>query len=96
MRLLANYLLRVKGQETTALIDTRVDRDFISKDFVKQNRLWQKQKTNPYLLNTINKIPYRNQIIQETKLLEIEIEERIIKVKFDIVLISKNIILGDN
>ncbi len=78
------------------LIDTRVDRDFISKDFVKQNRLWQKQKTNPYLLNTIDKILYRNRIIRETELLEVEIEEQIIIVKFDIVLISKDVILGDN
>ncbi len=78
------------------LIDTRVDRDFISKDFVKQNKLRQKQKTNSYLLNTINKIPYRNRITQETESLEIEIKERTIKVKFNIILISKDIILGDN
>jgi len=78
------------------LINTRVDRDFISKDFVKRNRLRQKRKTNPYLLNTIDKIPYRNRITQETELLKIKIKERIIKVKFNIVLIFKNIILGDN
>jgi len=78
------------------LIDTRVEGDFISKDFVKQNRLRQKQKTNPYLLNTINKILYRNRIIRETELLEVKIKGRTIKVKFDIVLISKNIILGNN
>jgi len=74
------------------LIDTRVDRDFISKEFVKQNRLRQKQKTNSYLLNIINKIPYQNRIIQETKPLEVEIEGRVIIVKFDIVPISKNVI----
>ncbi len=78
------------------MIDTGADRDFISKDFVKQNRLRQKRKTNPYLLNTINKIPYRNRITRETELLEIEIKERTIKVKFNIVLISKDVILGDN
>ncbi len=63
---------------------------------MKQNRLRQKQKTNSYLLNIINKILYRNRITQETEFLEIEIKERTIKVKFNIVLISKNIILGDN
>ncbi len=78
------------------LINTRVDRDFISKDFVKQNKLRQKQKTNPYLLNTINKILYRNRIIQETEPLKIEIKGQVIIVKFDIVLISKDVILGDN
>jgi len=78
------------------LINIGVNKDFISKDFVKQNRLRQKQKTNPYLLNIINKILYRNRIIQETELLKVEIKERTIKVKFDIVLISKNIILGNN
>ncbi len=40
----------------TVLINTRVDRDFISKEFVRRNRLRRKRKTNPYLLNTINKI----------------------------------------
>jgi len=78
------------------LIDTGVDRDFISKEFVKQNKLQQKRKTNSYLLNTINKILYKNRIIQETELLEIEIEGQVIIVKFDIVLISKDVILGDN
>ncbi len=78
------------------MINTRVDKDFISKDFVKQNRLRQKQKTNPYLLNIIDKILYRNQIIRETELLKIEIEGRVMTVKFDIVLISKNVILGNN
>ncbi len=78
------------------MIDTRVDRDFISKDFVKQNRLRQKQKTNSYLLNIIDKIPYRNRIIRETELFEVEIKERVIKVIFDIVLISKDVILGNN
>jgi len=78
------------------LINTRVEGDFISKDFVKQNRLRQKRKTNSYLLNIIDKIPYRNQIIQETELLEIEIKEQVMIVKFDIVLISKDVILGDN
>ncbi len=78
------------------MINTRVDRDFISKDFVKQNRLRQKRKTNPYLLNTINEILYRNRITKETELLEVEIEGRVIIVVFDIVLISKNIILRDD
>ncbi len=55
---MANYLLRVKELEVTALINTRVDRDYISKEFVRRNRLRQKRKVNPYLLNTINKIPY--------------------------------------
>ncbi len=32
---LANYPLRIKGQEITALIDTGVEGDFISKKFVK-------------------------------------------------------------
>ncbi len=78
------------------LINTRVDRNFISKDFVKQNRLRQKQKTNPYLLNIINKILYRNRIIRETEPLKVEIKEQVIIVKFDIILISKNVILGNN
>ncbi len=56
------------------LINTRVNRDFISKDFVKQNRLRQKQKTNSNLLNTINKILYKNRIIRETELLKVEIK----------------------
>ncbi len=78
------------------LINTGVDRDFISKEFVKQNRLRQKRKTNPYLLNIINKILYKNQITQETEPLKIEIKERVIIVKFNIVLISKDVILGNN
>jgi len=78
------------------LINTRVDKDFISKDFVKQNKLRQKQKINPYLLNTINKILYKNRIIRKTELLKIEIKEQVIKIKFNIVLRFKNIILGDN
>jgi len=78
------------------LINTGVDRDFISKDFVKQNKLRQKRKTNPYLLNIINKILYRNRITRETEPLEVEIKGRVIIVKFDIVLISKDVILRDN
>jgi len=78
------------------LINTRVDRDFIGKNFVKQNRLRRKQKTNPYLLNIINKILYRNQIIRETEPLKIKIKEQVIIVKFDIVLIFKNVILKNN
>ncbi len=78
------------------MINTRVDRDFISKDFVKQNRLRQKQKTNPYLLNIINKILYRNRVTKETELLEIKIKGRVIIIMFDIVLILKDVILGDN
>jgi len=78
------------------LIDTRVNRDFISKDFVKRNKLRQKRKTDPYLLNTINKILYKNRITRETELLKVEIKGRTIIVKFDIVLISKDVILGDN
>jgi len=78
------------------LINTGVNRDFISKDFVKQNRLRQKQKTNSYLLNTINKIFYKNRIIRETEPLKVEIKEQVIIVKFNIVLISKDVILGDN
>ncbi len=34
-RRLANYPLCIKGQETTALINTRAEGDFISKEFVK-------------------------------------------------------------
>jgi len=78
------------------LINTRVDKDFINKEFVKQNRLRQKQKTNPYLLNTINKIPFQNRITRKTELLEVKIKERVIIVVFNIVLISKDVILGDN
>jgi len=96
MRPLANYPLRVEGQETTALIDTGADGDFISENFVKRNGLRQKRKANPYSLNTIDEIPYRNRITRETEPLEIEIEGRTMKVKFDIAPISKDVILGDD
>ncbi len=95
-RLLINYLLRIKGRETTALINTRVDRDYISSEFVEQNNLKKLPKDRPYLLNIINKIPYKNQIIEETELLEVEIKERIINIIFNIAPILKAIILRDN
>ncbi len=59
-----------------ALIDTGAKGDFISKEFIKRNRLRQLRKTKPYLLNTINKIPYRNKIIRKTEPLEIKIKGR--------------------
>jgi hypothetical protein len=38
-RLLVNYPLRIKGIETTVLINTRVKGNFINKKFVKRHRL---------------------------------------------------------
>jgi hypothetical protein len=38
-RLLINYPLRIKGIETTALINTRVKGNFINKKFVRRHRL---------------------------------------------------------
>ncbi len=38
-RPLANYPLYIKGIETTALINTRVEGNFINKKFIKRYRL---------------------------------------------------------
>ncbi len=38
-RLLVNYPLRIKKIETTVLINTRVEGNFINKKFVKRYRL---------------------------------------------------------
>jgi hypothetical protein len=38
-RLLVNYPLYIKGIKTTALINTRVEGNFINKKFVKRHRL---------------------------------------------------------
>jgi hypothetical protein len=38
-RLLANYPLYIKEIETTALINTRVEGNFINKKFIKRYRL---------------------------------------------------------
>jgi hypothetical protein len=38
-RLLVNYPLYIKGIETMALINTRVEENFINKKFVKRHRL---------------------------------------------------------
>ncbi len=43
-RRLANYPLRVEGQEITALIDTGAEGDFISKEFVKAQGITLRRK----------------------------------------------------
>jgi hypothetical protein len=93
-RPLANYPLRVKGIETTALIDTGAEGNFIDEKFVKRHRLQYQRLSKPYRLNTVEGTQ-KTRVLYETLPLEIEIEKEKNYVTFDIVLITKDVILGD-